>query len=97
MAVPTGSLLHWPCPHGCLNWCRTDGSMTNHHPRCEYVDESLIDVWKVRIPGEEHGCICDREEDARKMAIEDADAPLEVVPMKMHREIFDNLEDFGGF
>jgi len=91
------STLHWPCPNDCLSWCRTDGSMTNHHPRCEFVDESLMDVYSVRIPGEQHGCATHCEADAHNMAQEDPDAPLEVVKIKMHREIYENLPEFNGF
>lgn len=31
------------------------------------------------------------------MANEDPDAPLEVTPQKMHREIYEALDDFNGF
>ena len=42
----------------CVNWCRADPTpcvrsddglpiMTNHHPRCERFNDSLIEVWKV--------------------------------------------------
>ena len=88
---------HWPCPNDCLSWCRTDGSKTNHHPRCEYVDESLIDVWRVTIPGESTGCICGSEEEAKALAGDDPDEPMEITKIKMHREIYENLPEFGGF
>lgn len=71
--------------------------MSAHHPRCEHVDASLMDVWSVRCPGDEHGCIVDNEAEARAMASEDPDAPLEVSPMRMHREVFENLPEFAGF
>lgn len=95
----------WPCPNGCMRWCRddiriVDGhwiSATNHHPRCEFVDASLIDLWSVRIPGEEHGCVVDSEPTARALADEDPHAPLEVVKIKMHREIYEHLGEFNGF
>jgi len=88
-----------------MKWCRADVTfpdgrllpMTNHHPRCEYVDTSLMDVWSVRIPGEEHGCVTHCEADAHAMAAEDPHAPLEVVKMKMHREVYENLGEFAGF
>lgn len=89
--------LHWPCPHGCLNWCRTDGSLTNHHPRCEYVDESLIQAYRVSLPGDIFGCIVDDENTAKEMAGEDPDAPLEITPIKIHREIYEHLPEFAGF
>jgi hypothetical protein len=71
--------------------------MTNHHPRCEHVDASLMDVWRVCVPGESGGCIVDDEKQAREMATEDPDAPLEVHHQRMHREIFENLPEFAGF
>lgn len=92
---------HWPCPNNCMSWCReiTIGApMTNHHPRCEYVDESLIDVWRVTIyPGDKAGCICGSEEEAREMAGDDPDEPMTITKEKMHREVFENLPDFVGF
>lgn len=96
--------LYWPCPNNCDHWCRSDicmkdgqiQPMTNHHPRCEYVNESLIDVWRVTVnPGEKGGCICGSEAEAREMA--GADEPMTITKEKMHREIFENLPDFAGF
>lgn len=89
----------------CFSWCRTDirfkdGKplpMTRHHPRCVRVDESLMDVWRVQTPGDAGGLIADSEEQAREIAIEDPEAPLEVTPQKMHREIFERLPEFAGF
>ncbi len=96
------TIPHWPCD--CINWCRRvefkDGKPvphTAHHPRCEHVDASLMDVWRVQIPGEETGCITHCETDAHRMAAEDPHAPLEVVPLKMHREIYEHLGEFAGF
>lgn len=97
MSTPTP---FWPCPHNCHLWARginPNEPMTNHHPRCEHVDASLIDVWEVVIPGEEHGCIMESEADARAMAGEDPNAPLEARPRKMHREVYENLPEFAGF
>lgn len=95
----------WPCPNNCMTWCRDDIRIvdgqwigaTNHHPRCEHVDASLMDVWSVRIPGETHGCVTHCEADAHAMAAEDPHAPLEVVKIKMHREIYEHLGEFAGF
>lgn len=94
-----GETPHWPCPNHCWSWCRAvpRDAMTNHHPNCEFVDASLIEVWSVHPPGEQFGCITDSEKLAREMAAEDPHAPLEVVAVKMHREIYENLEEFGGF
>lgn len=71
--------------------------MPNHHSRCEHYNASLMDVWSVRIPGEEHGCVTHCECDAHAMAMKDTDDPLEVVKIQMHREVYENLPDFGGF
>lgn len=90
----------WPCPNNCLSWCRASDlskPQPNHHPRCEHYSASLMDVWSVRIPGEEHGCTTHCEADAHAMAMEDPHAPLEVVKMKMHREVYENLPEFPGF
>lgn len=71
---------------------------TNHHPRCEYVDESLIDVWRVTIsPGDKGGCICGSEAELLEMAGNDPAEPMTITKERMHREIFENLPDFAGF
>ena len=97
---PNEAAAHWPCPNHCEGWCRTDfRPMTNHHPRCEYVDKSLIDVWRVTIPGEGGGCLFDREECAKAFADENSEPnePLQINKEKMHKEIYDNLDEFAGF
>jgi hypothetical protein len=71
--------------------------MTNHHPNCSRVDDSLMDVWRVQLPGDDHGCITHCEADAHAMAAADPDAPLEVVKLKMHREIYEKLGEFAGW
>lgn len=92
-AAKTVTGEHWPCPHGCMGWCRTDGSKTNHHPRCEFVDESLIDVWKVS-DGSTHYYNKD-EAAARHEAIDCED--ITITKVKMHLEIYENLPEFDGF
>lgn len=69
----------------------------NHHHRCQHYDASLIDVWRVQTPGDVGGLIVDVEKIAREVAAEDPAAPLEVTPMKMHRECFEQLGEFAGF
>ena len=88
----------WPCPNNCISWCRSlqfkDWNLaptTNHHPNCEHVDASLIDVYSVRIPGESSGCVTDCERLAYEMANEDKENILEVVKLKMHKEVYENL------
>lgn len=56
-----------------------------------------MDVWSVRIPGEQHGVVTHCEADAHAIAIEDERAILEVVKLKMHREIYEQLGEFVGF
>jgi hypothetical protein len=99
--VITEPLMNCPC----ATWCRTDIRFkdgkplptTNHHPNCPRVDDSLMDVWEVVIPGEEHGCVVDDERAAREMAAEDPDEPLEVRHRRMHREVYEALGEFAGF
>lgn len=72
--------------------------MTNHHPKCEHVDASLIDVWRVNVPGESGGLIVDSEAAAIDAARDETgEEPLEITKEKMHREIYENLPEFGGF
>ena len=85
---PPGSALFWPCPNNCLMWCRTDGSKTNHHPRCQHVDASLIDVWRVSYDGASYVLA------ARPLPTHHEET---VTREKMHREIYENLPEFGGF
>lgn len=88
------------CPNNCLNWARIFNPaepMTNHHPNCEFVNDSLIDVWTVRIPGEKGGCVTDNESDAKAIAGEDPHAPMEIIKSRMHREVFEALGEFAGF
>jgi hypothetical protein len=91
----------WPCPHHCELWCRTDIAFehgkprpaTNHHPRCEHVDASLIDVWKVTDGSSSY--YTDSEEDARHEAVGCDD--ITITKAKMHQEIFEQLPEFEGF
>lgn len=80
----------WPCPNNCITWCRIDGMITNHHPNCEYVNESLIDVWKVSNGSSYY--YTDNEAEAK----EDSDECV-ITSRKMHREIYENLPEFDGF
>lgn len=91
----------WPCPNHCERWCRFDiavengaiRAMTYHHPRCEHVDASLIDVWRVVVDGQT--LILDDEEDAEMEA--EMSAGAVVTKDRMHREIFEALPEFAGF
>lgn len=91
----------WPCPNNCMSWCRSDlrwengklMPMTNHHPRCEHVDASLIDVWKVSDGSTSY---YDEDEVAANNEGENCD-DITITKIKMHREIYDNLPEFDGF
>lgn len=82
----------------CINWCRTDIKfkdgkplpMTNHHPRCSRVDESLIDVWRVTYDGA--SLILDDEP-----LTEELPEGATVEKVKMHREIFNATPEFAGW
>lgn len=81
-----------------MNWARTDISfkeiksvyITNHHPNCQYVNDSLIDVWRISFCGSNY--VLDRE--PTKEEIESGEI---VTKEKMHQEIYDHLEEFDGF
>ena len=64
--------------------------LTNHHPRCEYVGETLIDVWKVSIAGT--GYYIDQEPNPDEIGENET-----ITKERMHREIFVNLPEFAGF
>jgi hypothetical protein len=92
--APVAGSEPFMCP--CNTWVRTDGKLTNHHPNCARYNDSLIDVWRVSIPGETTGCICDTEEDAKAFIDGDPEA-YEITKIQMHRELVENLPDFDGF
>lgn len=68
--------------------------ITNHHPDCPHYNDSLMDVWKVTLDG--GSCYVGNEQDARDTAGDEEPLPT-VTQEKMHREIFENLPEFGGF
>lgn len=72
--------------------------MTNHHPNCEHVDASLIDVWRVSIDGA--GYTTDSEanaDEAVALYAEDPDSVPTITKERMHREIYEQLPEFEGF
>lgn len=87
----------WPCPHGCESWVRCINPRVpqpNHHPECEHVNASLIDVWRVRLAGEtEGGYLTDCEPNGA----EASESEVTVTKEKIHKEIYENLREFGGF
>lgn len=66
--------------------------MTNHHPTCEYVDASLIDVWRVSFDGNSYVTDRDPAEEPELLSGDEV-----VTKERMHREIYENLPDFAGF
>lgn len=86
----------------CFSWCRTDIKfrdgkplpMTQHHPRCSRVDESLIDVWRFTHDGSSY--VTDQEP-TPEAAREAQESEVTITREKMHREIFERLEEFAGF
>lgn len=81
----------------CTQWARTgishypnlkscDGLslLTNHHENCPHYNDSLMDVWKETVDG-----ITVYSEHSLVSESE--------TKIKMHREILENLTEFGGF
>jgi len=84
---------NWPCPNECINWCRVGGLLgmiPNHHPNCEHYNDSLIDVWKVELDG---NYFYTDVEPCYKDFIEGEVITKE----KLHRECYEQLEEFEGF
>lgn len=73
-----------------MNWARTDGRQTNHHPNCPHYNDSLMDVWKVTVDGV--SCYTDNEQDAL-----DTVGDGTITRERMHREVFEQLPEFEGF
>lgn len=93
--MSTNASDHWPCE--CRNWCREwkfigPGKLaphTLHHPNCPHVDESLIDVWRVKANG--LSVLMDSE------PITDIPEGAVIEKIKMHREIYEQTEEFTGY
>lgn len=90
----------------CQNWARgvneetryaklksMDGIplLPNHHPNCQHYNDSLMDVWKVTVG--DVSCY-QAHEDFCNSPIISAAATEQI---KMHREVFENLQEFDGF
>ena len=69
--------------------------MTNHHPNCEHVDASMIDVWKAELYGSSF--IAESEELVRREAADNPEGEIKISKIRMHREIYENLPEFNGF
>jgi len=90
----------------CSSWCRGNVAapynirrrdcvplITNHHPKCNHYNDSLIDVWKLTCDGQ--SVYLDDEQDAIDYMQDDAE--ITITKEKMHREIYENLPEFEGF
>ena len=69
--------------------------MTNHHPNCPNVDESLIDVWTIKKDGRSLVVAKDPSIEPPYDAEETDGATI--TKSKMHAEIYENLPEFDGF
>ena len=88
------TLPFWPCPNNCENLTRffdLTKPQTNHHPRCEHVDKSLIDVWRVTYDDGGFFITDQKPEDLYD------ESEYIITQEKMHREIYDQLPEFEGF
>ena len=77
-----------------MNWarlCNPREPQTNHHPRCEHVDASLIEVF--RVSHEDGGSYATDQEPNPN----DLGDGCKVTSEKMHREIYEALAEFAGF
>lgn len=85
----------------CKQWARIDPPghpATNHHPNCPHVNDSLIDVWRLHLPGEKGGMVFDQHSHAvDAQEYEAVGDGLEITPEKMHREVYERLPEFEGF
>ena len=71
--------------------------MTNHHPNCPHVDDSLIDTWTM---SDGYSGVTLDNWDAIRIELESAaenDMKMTVVFARMHKEVFDALPEFQGF
>ena len=66
--------------------------MTNHHPRCEHVDASLIDVWRVSYDG----TICLFDDAPLPEVLLELEGAV-VDKIKMPREVFEHTPEFNGW
>ena len=78
-----------------FGWCRADPPghpLTNHHPNCPHVNDSLIDIWKVEYDGESYYT------NIKPDPSEFEEGEIVTKEQKqMHREVYDHLPEFQGF
>lgn len=92
----------------CENWARTLDPykiktrtgiplVTNHHENCPHYNDTLMDVW--RVSDGFSSSYTDNEQDAKDtLGYEsEGDDSYTLTKEKMHREVFENLPEFGGF
>lgn len=77
----------------CINWCRTDlnlNQITNHHPNCEYFNDSLIKVWKVEYDETYYY-------DINPPDLNEVEIGTIITLEELHRECYEQLPEFQGF
>jgi len=76
----------------CQNWARAGltqmGYFTDHHPKCEHFNDSLIDVFKVELDG----TVYLSDEPPTDLTGEET-----VTKTTIHKEVYDRLPEFEGF
>lgn len=83
----------------CKTWCRSDSSKpaTDHHYNCDHVDESLMTVWYISLDDEGDGFYTDCDIVVHEYGkADDEGHTYMIVERKMHREIFERLEEHEG-
>lgn len=79
----------------CISWCRASITpFTDHHPNCSKFNDSLIDVWKI-----EHVFMCDfcYTDNINDLLEYKSDPDIKITQEKLHKEIYDNMDEFQGF
>ncbi len=75
--------------------------VTEHHPNCEHVDDSLVDMIEVRSSLGRGALICDDVAEAKDvLGVESEEEWLRdytFTPIRIHSEALDQMPEFDGF
>ena len=82
----------------CVNWCRVGSEYkghgetglplyTDHHPNCDHYNDSLMTVFKIEYGGQSYYTTEEPE-------LEEGETVSETT---IHREIYEQLQEFEGF
>ena len=81
----------------CINWCRTDGRRTDHHPNCKEFKEALF----IRVNPQGFNSYLIPFEDGKSILDDMNDDEMGKVwgisLVKMTIEEYENLLEFQGF